>query len=446
MFDKKSILKRLPLSLIILAASIVGIYAVSELNLEPSVPLLLFFFILLFFGLFYIIFGLIGAGAICLNFFILYLPEEIRGLGLIVLYSSFIVLGLTASHLHKKKLKKLILEENKGVNEREASIEAERIDAAMDDKIQLAETGEKISLENGELYLVKLKPRGWLYRILMKNNELLFRFEGKSPLKEYGEGTLRLQPRDEILSSERSFALSANSIKKVRMKYSKRKIRHQTGRRQLLIDIETNDDTYRFGDSGLLKGADIADYFENMGFVVEADPFDDDSEEAETVELTEEFIKFKKTVELLTTAATLAGMWMFLYPKPYSLVLLINSLLPAAGLYCYARYNDWINLGERRTNKPDISSVIIIPTAVMAIIGLLVLVKLSEKTDIWRVPFVQNIVLVTAISGTAVTLLIFLATKGCKSTLSIRIATVILSYAYAFGVTFGMITLIGVNP
>ena len=83
---------------------------------------------------------------------------------------------------------------------------------------------------------------------------------------------------------------------------------------------------------------------------------------------------------------------------------------------------------------------------IMAIQGILVFIKLSERTAIWSIPLVQKIALITAITGTAVTLLIFLITRNCKRTLSLHIAYVVLSYAYAFGVTFGLVILIGVNP
>ena len=90
-----------------------------------------------------------------------------------------------------------------------------------------------------------------------------------------------------------------------------------------------------------------------------------------------------KTTKYLNTLGWVCGFWLMFYPKPYLPAVLLNILLPIAGIFVYIKYNKYVELDDDRWEEnPNVGAIVLIPSLALVARALLDF-NLFYETRFW---------------------------------------------------------------
>jgi hypothetical protein len=368
-----------------------------------------------------LVLGLCLGGAMAAFTVISLLPESIRGLAMLALLAAMAVISnykkikhFTIKHILRKKNHPILTEP--GIDEPE---EEQRLTELVD---------------SPEIYLIK--PNGYkldvVYKIFVKDRRLYFCRVGGQFYEIQDEiGYSHGMTPEELLKDKRSFSISFSDIMSVSMNPKKN---YWTGH-------IANNGTLLFAQGGRARKfiihpaqsfATVENFLRKYCMLSPEikQPGARGRAPEDTLPAEEPAVgrsaarKIAKAVKIISLLAYAFALWLVFYPRPYEVAVVINVLLPLAGLFFYLKYGEVVKLAAR--NKKDLSnltSILLFPSIALMLRSLLDF-NILYNTNYWIIIF-----LLAAVISAAV----FLMTDEYKTRKSLAVLMPLLFLLYSFG-------------
>jgi hypothetical protein len=137
-----------------------------------------------------------------------------------------------------------------------------------------------------------------------------------------------------------------------------------------------------------------------------------------------EYKGIHKTTKYLNALVWVIGLWLMFYPKPYLPAVILNIMLPIAGIFVYIKYNRYVEFDDDRGGEnPNVGTIVLIPSLALAARALLDF-NLFYETPFWI--FTGGITLITLV-------IILMKTSEYKRNRWVPLALVFTIFSYVLG-------------
>ena len=320
--DLKKIAKRIPVGLLMVAVGLLLVFLTDYLDLDTDLLGLIGAVIGPCCGLLYIVAG--GPTALMMaGFFVcLFLFQE--GLGNLVFLAVLIGCGGLLGWWFRRRARLNLQKENPELTKEEAEALMDQADALMSDTQARMEEYEAACAASGACHLCT-RGTGKFFRLFREGDFLYFIASGYQMETPFG-GDDEAAPGEEQLSRDKkNRRIPLRELRSVTIRESMG--RQNSGRKNLKLTFHTAAGDVVYYDVGLLEGRALERLLrEGMGLLVEGP--------GEYSPVPEQLLRQKAAPKKkvpsgpLDIAASLAPLWLLLYPEPMLLALGVNALLP----------------------------------------------------------------------------------------------------------------------
>ena len=322
--DLKKIAKRIPVGLLMVAVGLLLVFLTDYLDLDTDLLGVMGAVLGPCCGLLYILAGWPTALMMAGFFLCLFLFQE--GLGNLVFLAVLMGGGGLLGWGFRRRARLNLQKENPEMTKEEAEALLDQADALVSDTQARMEEYEAACAASGSCHLCTRKT-GKLFRLFREGEDLYLIASGYQMENPFGGDDETTPGEEQLGRDKKNQRIPLRDLRSVTIQEVWN--RQGSGRKALKVTFHTAGGDKTYYDLGLLEGRDLERLLrEGMGLLVEGP--------GEYSPIPEKLLKLRAEAKPpkkvpsgpLDLAASLAPLWLLLYPKPLALALAVNALLP----------------------------------------------------------------------------------------------------------------------